>query len=179
MDIKKVPFILLIFTMLVVACSPAPMYSSSEYISIAPGDGQVAQLQLRGSLHIIETALSGKSGTHIMIKDNLYLFASNVKDAWGFVVINGDSYTPIEDFSVIAKNGNLVNCREFTCLVQFLRDNGWKSIPPSAVPSIIKTSLGSTVSWVSALATSLVTFFVVPAGIFEVPEEFAPYQIVG
>lgn len=175
MDFKRTPLILLILAaFLFTACAPQVVQDT-----IAPLDGQVLELQLRGSLHLIRNAIEGKPGAFIMRKGDLYLFAGAVKDAWGFVAINGVSRTPVEDFSVIAEKGNLINCREFSCLSQFLKDNGWKSIPPSAVPAFLKASLYSTVSWISGVAASLVTFIVVPPGAFDMPKEFAPYQIIG
>lgn len=124
-------------------------------------DGNVYGLQLGSTLWGIKAALAEKSGTFIMNKDNLYMFGWAIKNGWAFSVIDPNKLSAVEDMTKIF-NGNQVNVKTMTGLVDFLKANGWQIISASEVPAAIATSATNVSAWLVGLSKGLVSFLVVP-----------------
>lgn len=151
-----------ILTLMVLALlAPSLMSCSGEVLP--PADMQAVPLQLRSTVWGIEQAMAGRTGSIMMMKDNLLLFGWGIKDGWGFALMNS-STRPIHNYSEVIPKGSIVNARTMKDFVTCLERGGWKVVTASQLPQTFAWIL-KTASLV--LANSLTTFLVVPASAFD------------
>jgi len=148
----------------------------NEASSVIAAEGQVIPLQLRSTLWGMQQAMGEGAGTMLLQKDSLVTFVWSLRGGWAFAVIDTSSETAVYDFARIAKNGNIVNPKTMSDLTQYLQDNGWKTIPASALPPSVVSALSGGASWLTFLATSMTTFLVVPADLLTSPDILREYE---
>ena len=131
----------------------------------APPDGVLYALQPGSTMAGIRAAMQAAPHTQIMVKDSVYMFAWPLDNGWAFATI-GKNITAQEFFQMTGGKGQMANNKTISDLAKFLANNGWKSIPASAVPVALREAFGVAVAEVStALASAgvtLVSFMVMP-----------------
>ena len=178
MKTKIFVLVILIAVLVLSACSVSPSGQIVEGNLIAPETGQVYALHLRSTLHGMKQASVGAAGTKLFRNKNLITFVWTLKDGWAFATINLSTKQPIQHFANVAGNANFVNVKTMKDVVRIMGENGWKMIPASALPTSVVTALHGGMSWLTTMANSMVSFFVVPAGAFMTPEILQGYEQV-
>lgn len=172
MKIKILLIAMLLSVMVLSACSPPIV----EGASILPSSGQVYALHLSSTLHGMKQASIGATGTSLFTKGDLTTFIWTLKEGWAFATINVSTRQPIQNFANVARNGNFVNISDMRGIVEVMLINGWEKIPAAALPTSVITALHGGMSWLTTLAGSMTSFFVVPAGVFLTPEILQGYE---
>lgn len=131
-----------------------------------PSGGDVYYASFGQTITGIQRAVNGQSGTMIMAKDNMMLFMWTMEKGWCFAGVNIATQNAIHTLRDVSGGGNLVNARTMADVVDFLEKHGWELVSTSAVPQAVKTAALSAGTWLSALASTMPTFFVMPAGTF-------------
>lgn len=162
-----VSYVLVLFMFLLQACGVTTAYQGFPE-AVAPPDGQVLALQVRTAEYIVKQALSGVSSTKIYTDGNLYMFMRYLGDGWGFVIV--DTTNPDVTKTLGDVGGNIASAKSVSDLTGYLLTNGWKAVTASQVPQGVKAVLVGAGNTLQTAATSLTSFIVVPAGIFELPE---------
>ena len=164
MTIKNVFPVVFAMLMILSACSGTQYLADGDINAIGPGT----------AFRLVADAVHGKSGVYVMNMKNLYMFVKPVNGGSYFVVLDTVNREALKDLSALHFKGNCVNCNTMTELKKFLETSGWKSIPTSAIPPIIRQAVISGNSWLTNLSTSLTTFILVPTGIFVMPKGYEP-----
>lgn len=161
---KHVLAFIIIASMLVSGCAAAT----------GPLDGQVYALQLGSTMWGIKSAIEGRAGTMVMMKDNMIMFMWTLENGWAFAVVDANKQKAVTDLAKIG-GGNYVNTKTMTDLVDTLRKSGWEIATGSQIPNVIKVAAATSGSWLSGLANSMTSFFVFPLGWLE-PDQLEYYQ---
>lgn len=169
----QILLIVMLLSVIVLSACGTPIV---EGASILPSDGQVYALHLSSTLRGMKQASIGASGTSLFTKGDLTTFIWTLKDGWAFATINISTRQPIQNFANVARNANFVNVADMTDVVKVMLKNGWEIIPASALPTSVITALHGGMSWLTTLAGSMTSFFVVPAGILVTPELLQGYE---
>ena len=169
----RILIVLLLLSVAVLSACATPLIEGN---AIAPGTGQVIALRLNSTLHGMKQASIGAAGTKVFQKGDLLTFIWTLRDGWAFATINVSTRQPIQHFANVARNASFVNVKSMKDVVETMANSGWKLIPASALPTSVVTALHGGMSWLTTLAGSMTSFFVVPAGILVTPELLQGYE---
>ncbi len=144
-----------------------------------PVNNDVWAIQTQTTLYYLQQAAAGKVGTYIYqnLEGDL-MFVWNMKDqGFGFTMMSARSSAPAVQEWLAATGGqsNLVNTQTAKDLAGWLKDNGWKAIPASALNETVKQAIkqaarataAEALAYLEAVGGSLVSFFVYPVGVFD------------
>lgn len=139
-------------------------------------EGQVIGLQMGTVIHGIKSAIAGKPGTDILTDGRgHYVFQWATQYSGNFACFDASGTGCVRNIlSSIKAGGNATNVRTLSEFRTFLIDNGWKSISPSDLPAPMQVLFSSTVAYLAQMATNWGTFLILPAGIFDIPEDMLP-----
>lgn len=134
-------------------------------------EGQVLPLQPGSTLVGIKSALNGETGTVVLTNgDKVFLGWKQIyagQPAFGFacancnIIVQNDPKATLE---AIGGKGNLTGVKDFSNLVDALKNSGWTATTMKAVTS------GKEIShWLASVSKGLVTFLVLP--VINIPTE--------
>jgi len=141
-----------------------------------PLDGQVIPVHIGTSMMVVHDAIAMKAGT-MVLEDGTgnFVFMRALKDqGWVFVNI---SLKDAKDVSKLITEGNLINCKESSQFVSFLKNNGWELIHGSEVPALLKAAAQS--GTINFVMRSMVSFMVLPLGsVPDLQEYLTPEEVI-
>lgn len=138
-------------------------------VSTDPGQTGVVALGAQQTMSGIRAALAEQPGTFIMRQGDLFLLAWPKGTNYAYLFIGKGT---------IDLTGMKANTFDFTRMVKFLENGGWKYVPASALPGkVVQVLSAYTVEMVIAGASSLTTVFVLPVILVEPGSEPGLYSI--
>jgi hypothetical protein len=138
-----------IMTLVLAACAPDP--SAATINPPLPPDGQVYAAHLGTTLYWLNQAVTGGTGTYILTNGENYLFAWGTPGGGvGFTMMRNAIQsggevmfeTPISGWlKATFGRGTIANYKDMAALVQYLESDGWKVVPASSVPALLKQAI--------------------------------------
>lgn len=137
---------------------------SSPAVPTPPG-GQIYLMSPATTFWGMIQTIKQAPGSFILAKDQLLIFSWAIKEGGqAYAMINSQVPSQaIPNFLQEAGgNGSFVNLKDMDQIMKCLKENGWKAIPPLAVPEIIRMAIIQGYAWMIQLSNSLPTFVFVP-----------------
>jgi hypothetical protein len=156
------------------ACASAEIAPVAEtYVTILPG--QVHELGVGTTLHMLLKAVDGQRNTIRLAKDSIVILGGWIKGlGYGFACFDGDSPCSFQIWNSITQGkANLVRIADWDDLVYFLKAAcGFEAIKASQVPARLVAGIRDGFA-ARASSLQLMPIFMLPSW-FELPNEFLP-----
>jgi len=140
-------------------------------------EGTVWVAQAHTTVYWVNQALQGANFTQILTNGQGGYFI-----IWNPSSLNGVGFTLIKEqgsptttavldwMKATGGKGNMVNFRDMSGIVNYMKDNGWKTVAAAEVPATLKASWSTlwqlAVTGALQLGSSLISILVVPVSIF-------------
>lgn len=103
--------------------------------------GQVTAVQAGTTLFHLNQAVTGQVGHYILMNGENICFVWGMENGIGFTMITTEGHWLTEWQKATAGQGMTVGWKDAQGFVQFLRDNGWKSVSALQVPTYVSVGI--------------------------------------
>jgi hypothetical protein len=141
------------------------------------GDGEIYAARLQTSLYAIQEAIRGAPlSQRFLDPTERYLAALLPRgELWYFGLVDLKTKSMFMICQQLQNCGAFVNAKSASELAQAMRDNGWKMISASAIPTAIRTYFLYHMGWLQKawfirIQTATISPIITPIGIFLSPE---------
>lgn len=142
--------------------------------------GEIIPISTESTLWIMRGAINGGGNTLLLGNgQNAYLFARYLGgEGWGFVTLNYQGQLTPQFFNMATGgNGNLVGSSDMKSLLNALSQHGWKAIPASGIPEVLRMSILESALWQLSNFTTFAVF-AVPVSLEDVGIYTSPPEMV-